>query len=211
MRFMSKIFGNTRKPEGFFGNLMVNGMNGGSHEKLAKWGLSHIQFRGDENVLDCGCGGGANIARMLSLLPNGKVCGLDYSEVSVNKSKKVNSDAIKAGKCTVLQGSVAALPFEDASYDMVTAFETVYFWPGPVESFKEVFRALKSGGTFMIVNESNGRNEKSLKWTKIIDGMTVYTGDQFKEFLTEVGFTDIQIDDDHDHDRITVTAKKGCA
>ena len=31
MGLLSKIFSNTRKPEGFFGRMMVNGMNGGGH------------------------------------------------------------------------------------------------------------------------------------------------------------------------------------
>ena len=208
MNLMSKIFGNTRKPEGFFGKLMVDGMNGGSHEKLAKWGLSHIRFRGDENVLDCGCGGGANLARMLSLLPEGTVCGMDYSEVSVRKSQEVNKAAITEGKCSVIQGNVAAIPFKETCFDVATAFETVYFWPDPAENFKEVCRVLKPGGIFIIVNESNGRNEKSLKWTKIIEGMTVYTGDQLRDLLKVAGFTDIRIDDDHVHDRLTVTARR---
>ncbi len=39
MGLLGKIFGNTRKPEGFFGRLMVAGMNGGSHAAMATWGL----------------------------------------------------------------------------------------------------------------------------------------------------------------------------
>ena len=39
MGLLSKIFGNTRKPEGFFGKMMVAGMNGGSHAAMATWGL----------------------------------------------------------------------------------------------------------------------------------------------------------------------------
>jgi hypothetical protein len=31
----------TRKPEGFLGKMMVNGMNGG-HAKMADWGMSHL-------------------------------------------------------------------------------------------------------------------------------------------------------------------------
>ena len=37
----------------------------------------------------------------------GIVKGIDYSPVSVEKSKKVNEAAIAVGRCTVLQGSVA--------------------------------------------------------------------------------------------------------
>ena len=208
MGLMSKIFGNTRNPEGFFGKLMVNGMNGGSHEKLAKWGLEHIHFPADARVLDCGCGGGANIARMLRLVQHGEVCGLDYSEISVEKSKQLNGAAIEAGKCEIVQASVADIPFEDGRFDAVTAFETVYFWPSIGDCFKEVCRVLRDGGTFMIVNESNGRNDKSLKWTKIIDGMTIYTGKQLKQLLEDSGFTDVTVNDDHENDRLCVTARK---
>ena len=63
MGLLSKIFSNTRKPEGFFGRMMVNGMNGGSHARMAEWGLSFVNMPEVANVLDVGCGGGANIAR----------------------------------------------------------------------------------------------------------------------------------------------------
>ena len=55
-------------------------------------------------VLDCGCGGGANIRTLLKLCPKGKVQGIDYSAVSVEKARKVNAGAIAAGQCTVQQG-----------------------------------------------------------------------------------------------------------
>lgn len=69
MGLLSKIFSNTRKPEGFFGRMMVNGMNGGGHARLAEWGLSHLTLTADANVLDVGCGGGANVARLLKRCP----------------------------------------------------------------------------------------------------------------------------------------------
>ena len=62
MGILSKIFSNTRKPEGFFGRMMVNGMNGGSHARMAEWGLSYVNLSEDADVLDIGCGGGANHA-----------------------------------------------------------------------------------------------------------------------------------------------------
>ena len=40
--------------------------------------------------------------------------------------------------------------------------ETIYFWPGLKECFAQVAKVLKPGGTFMIVNESDGTDETSL-------------------------------------------------
>jgi len=124
------FFENTRKPEGFGGKIMVAMMNVG-HSAVAQWGLQFLNAATDAKVLDCGCGGGANIKRLLKKCPEGIVKGIDYSPVSVEKSKKVNEAAIAEGRCAVLQGSVADMMFADDWFDAVTAFETVYFWPDP--------------------------------------------------------------------------------
>ena len=185
------FFENTRKPQGFGGKLMAKMMNSG-HAKVSQWGFSNISAKPDAKVLDVGCGGGANIATWLDKCRNGHVTGLDYSEVSVAESQELNAAAIKQGKCRVLQGDVSAIPFSDEVFDYVSAFETVYFWPGLKKCFSEVNRVLKSGGTFLICNESDGTNAADEKWTKIIGGMKIYNSDQLVAALKEAGFTEIK-------------------
>lgn len=58
--------------------------------------------------------------------------------------------------------------------------------------FFEVNRVLKNGGTFLICNESDGTNAADEKWTKLIDGMKIYTSDQLIAALKEAGFTEIK-------------------
>ncbi len=208
MGILSRFFSNTRKPEGFFGRMMVNGMNGGGHARLAEWGLSHLTLTTDANVLDVGCGGGANVARLLKRCPKGTVTGIDYSPVSVKKSTEVNAAAIAAGRCRVLEGSAAALPFEDGAFDLVTAFETVYFWPDIEECFRGVRRCLKEGGRFAIVNEDDGLTGKNEKWEKMIDGMHIYTPDELRTHLANAGFRDIAVHGDDQHHWLAVVATK---
>lgn len=186
------FFENTKKPEGLGGKIMVAMMNSG-HGKLADWGMSFLSLSTDAAVLDCGCGGGANLRKLLKLCANGTVTGIDYSSVSVEKSKRLNAKTISEGRCCVLEASVAALPFEDNKFDVVTAFETVYFWPGLVDCFREVYRVTKTGGIFLICNEATGDTDKNDKWTQLIDGMTIYRDAQLKTALREAGFTNIQI------------------
>ena len=185
------FFENPRKPQGFGGKLMAKMMNSG-HAKVSQWGFSNISAKPDAKVLDVGCGGGANIATWLDKCRNGHVTGLDYSEVSVAESQELNAAAIKQGKCRGLQGDVSAIPFSDEVFDYVSAFETVYFWPGLKKCFSEVNRVLKSGGTFLICNESDGTNASDEKWTKIIGGMKIYNRDQLVAALKEAGFTEIK-------------------
>ena len=186
------FFENTRKPVGLGGKIMVAMMNVG-HSAVARWGLQFLNAAPDAKVLDCGCGGGANIKRLLKKCSRGVVRGIDYSSVSVEKSKKVNEAAVTEGRCDVLCASVAELPFESEQFDSVTAFETVYFWPDLPQCFREVYRVLKPGGTFLICNESNGDSDKDEKWTEIIGGMTIYKDAELKAYLEQTGFHEVQI------------------
>lgn len=56
------------------------------------------------------------------------VYGVDFSIESVKLSKEVNRQEIYDGKVKVFEGNVKSLPFDDNTFDIVTAFETVYFW-----------------------------------------------------------------------------------
>ena len=199
------FFANTRKPVGLAGNIMVVMMNIG-HSAVARWGLRFLELAPNAMVLDCGCGGGANIKRLLKKCPQGIVKGIDYSPVSVEKSKKVNKKAIAEGRCAVLQASVAELPLASEQFDLVTAFETVYFWPDLPQCFREVWRVLKPDGTFLICNESSGDTSKDEKWTKIIGGMTIYRDVELKAHLTQAGFHDVRIYKKNNW--LCVTAKK---
>ena len=186
------FFENTRQPRGFGGKIMVAMMNSG-HGAMADWGFGHITIPENAVVLDAGCGGGANIKKLLAKCPKGQVSGIDYSEVSVEKSRKVNAKAIAVGRCEVLQASVAELPFAEDTFDLVTAFETIYFWPGLADCFREVHRVMKSGGTFFICNESNGETSKDDKWAEKIGGMTIYNAPQILTALNQAGFSDAKV------------------
>ena len=136
------FFQNARKPGGLSGRIMLWAMNCG-HASLAKWGRSHVSPEPDARVLDIGCGGGTNLAQFLKLCPQGAVCGIDFSAESVATSLRKNAGAFAAGRCEVRQGDVSRLPYADASFDLVTAFETVYFWPDVSAAFAEVFRTVR--------------------------------------------------------------------
>lgn len=207
MGLYKKFVNQTRKPEGFLGKMMVSGMNGG-HAKLADWGMDHLDGSDASSIAELGCGGGRNTAELLKRYPNGKVSALDYSPLSVEKTKEYNKDMIASGRCTVIQGNVAELPFDDESFELATAFETVYFWPGLERCFSEVCRVLKPGGRFMICNESDGTDETSLKYEKIIEGMKCYTVDELTSALKTAGFTEVISDRYDSKPWITVIARK---
>ena len=97
------FFQNTCKPEGIGGKIMVNMMNAG-HSSMAEWGFTHIEIRNDYRCLDIGCGGGANVRKLLEKSPYGRVVGIDHSENQCRKSKKINKAGIESKRCEILQG-----------------------------------------------------------------------------------------------------------
>ena len=116
--------------------------------------------------------------------------GIDHSPLCVKQSLRYNRKAVKEGRVQILEASVSNIPYRDYSFDLVTACETVYFWPDPVRDFGEVRRVLRSGGLFVICCDSCDPIACK-KYTDTIEGMRVYTVDQLKDFLSESGFVEI--------------------
>ncbi len=199
---------NAAKPQGIGGKLFVNKMNSGAHAELSKWGLSFLTLENYSDILEIGCGGGANVANLLEGCPNGHVTGIDYSDVSIKTSRKVNAEAIKAGRCRIEQGNVRDLSFADESFDLATAFETIYFWPEIEDSFAQVARVLKKDGTFFICNETDGEDPEGYQWEKEIEGMKIYKAEEIQKNLKQTGFSEISVEREPESHWISFTAKK---
>jgi ubiquinone/menaquinone biosynthesis C-methylase UbiE len=106
------------------------------HRGIRNWGLRHVVIDSVAKILDIGCGAGKTVYRFAKLSPNCKVYGVDYSEDMVELSKKINKRMIKKGLVNIQYGNVSRLPFEDDFFDLVTAFESYYFWPNLAERLK---------------------------------------------------------------------------
>ncbi len=133
---------------------------------------------------------------------------MDYSALSVKKAKEYNQTMIDKGRCKVIQGDVSKLPLEADRFELVTAFETIYFWPGLEKCFSQVANILKDGGCFMIYNESDGTDKTSKKFESIIDGMRCYTPEEITKALKAAGFSKVRSAHHPSEPWITVTAIK---
>ena len=205
-----ELIKNARKPVGELGHQILDRMNE-SHESMAQWGVTHFEINEDSKILDIGCGGGRNIQRFAEeISENGRVVGIDYSEVSVEKSKKLNQEFIDMGIVNVLQGSVSEMPFYDETFDIVTGFETIYFWPDFINDLKEVNRVLKKDGLVFFCNEAVYREGEMDKYDDLVEllDMKIYSEDVLRESLEKTGFKYFKAYVDDEHDWICVTARK---
>ncbi|MCR4821935.1 MAG: class I SAM-dependent methyltransferase [Treponema sp.] len=178
-------FGN---PQGILGRLMLLTMER-EHLPMARWAFSQLDFPQSGKIADIGCGGGYNVKRILERSDQAQVYGIDISQESVKKALKINKK--ETGKrCQILQESSEKLSFSDGEVDMVTAFETVFFWSNIESSFKEIHRTLKKGGTFVVIN-NYGNPE--IDWEKKVPCMKRYTAEEIKNLMEEASFSDVKI------------------
>ena len=159
-------------------------------------------------IAELGCGGGKNIRDLLEKYPSSHVVGLDYSPLSLQKARERNSDMIASGRCEVVEGNVSEMPFDDGRFDLATAFETIYFWPGLSRCFAEVRRILREGGHFVIVSESDGKDKPSLWFKSIIEAMNTYTPEEIEAALKEAGFNEIHTEHHELHSWVVIVAEK---
>ncbi len=207
MGLLRNFFNQTRKPKGFLGKMMLNGMNSG-HAKTADWGMGELRDVSPSKIVEIGCGGGRNTGELLKKYPKAHVTAIDYSPLSVDRTREYNKDMISAGRCIVQEGDASALSLKEEHYDLATAFETIYFWPGIEHCFSEVARVLKPEGLFMIVNESDGKDHAATRFEKIIDGMKCYTAKQIEDALRSAGFDIIRSVHHKSKPWIAIIAKK---
>lgn len=180
------------------------------HFELWKWGIGHISIAQNASILDIGCGGGRAISLLAEIANKGKVSGIDYSIDMVKLASETNKNAIDNGKVFITQASVSELPFSDAMFDLVTAFETCYFWPDIKNDLREIHRVLKGDSILLIVNEMYKHSlfEERNSAYNAVDGMTIYSAGDYRTLLNDAGFSSVVIDEFPENNWICIIAKK---
>ena len=177
-----------RRPSGEEGRLLLEDMNV-HHRELSEWALAALPLRKCRTILDIGCGGGMLISLLAKRFVSADICGVDISEESVAVTEKVNEDLAKAGRLHVSVNSVSDLPFADGSFDLVTAFETYFFWPDQKNDLRKAAAKVRPGGYIVIVSETyphpdfKERNDEFIR----LYGLKLLSNDDMKALLEGYG------------------------
>lgn len=102
--------------------------------------LLEANLTGPQKILDVGCGTGYNM-RLLERF--GEVHGVDFASEALDYCRG-------RGLTRVHQADATRLPFEDASFDLVTAFDVIEHIADDRAALTEFRRVLKPGGQLLI-------------------------------------------------------------
>jgi len=161
--------------------------------------LDKIAWRGDERVLDVGCGLGLFLIGAAKRLSTGRAVGIDkwqQEDLSGNNAAGTLDSAMiegVAGKVEVHTGDARKLPFDDASFDVVLssmALHNIYNADERQTAVREIARVLKPGGRVLIVDLRHTRQYAATLRDSGLDARCVQG--IVSSLLTVVSFGSIQ-------------------
>lgn len=131
--------------------------------KFVVWAelLERLRLRGDERILDLGCGRGAVLLMAAQRLTTGRAVGVDLwrrVDQSGNSTDATQRNAVAEGVADRIElhtGDLTALPFEDRSFDVVLsslAIHNISGRAGREKAVGEAVRVLRPGGRLVIVD-----------------------------------------------------------
>ena len=201
-----------QKPEGWLGRLVLRNMNK-RHSRVTDWGLSQVSVKKQFTILDVGCGGGRTVSKLAAVATEGKIYGLDYSAASVAVASKTNREWIKSGRVEICEGSVSQLPFATATFDLVVAVETHFWWADLPGGLRELLRVLKPGSELVIIAEVyKGASTKTARLVEKylpMTGMKFLSPDEHRDLLTDAGYSNVQITVEPSNGWISAVGRKG--
>ena len=131
--------------------------------KFAVWAklLDRLELRGDERLLDIGCGRGAVLLMAAQRLSRGRAVGVDVwstTDQSGNAEQVTRQNAVLEGVAERVElhtADMRQLPFDDGSFDVVVSSLAIHNVSGAVErarALREAARVLKKGGKLAIAD-----------------------------------------------------------
>lgn len=180
----------------------------------------NVHFEHAQNLLEVGCGVGAQTEILLERFPHLHVTGVDASSAQIEQAQHRLKTTPHASRVRFLEGDALHLPFQDNSFDGAFLCWFLEHVQTPIEILEEVRRVLRTGGTIFCNEVLNATfyihpySPATLKyWFEFNDHQWSLKGDPFvggklANYLLKAGFQNIQTQViTHHHDNRTPKAR----
>lgn len=187
--FESQYFGVPRGPIGWVGARMMQVMTRPSVDAQV---AAELGLQPDDDLLDVGCGS----ARLLAEQAGGvrHVAGLDASQLQLGMARRRLAERIEAGTAELVEGDVAALPWQDGRFSAVVSLNVLKFVPDPDGALREMCRVLRPGGRAVVTLGENTKaveEDPSVSGTADAWGLRRWSDADAIRLMEQAGFVDV--------------------
>jgi len=146
---LQAIASQLKHPSGEKGIEMANMMNE-TNINMTKHSIQNLNISNENRILELGHGNAGHAEFLFEQAEKLKYYGLEMSELMFQEGRQINRNFVsqKQAFFSIYDGNT--IPFEDGSFDKIFTVNTIYFWQKPEELLSEIYRVLKSNGTFCL-------------------------------------------------------------
>jgi arsenite methyltransferase len=185
-RLLTTIADQLGNPHGVLGRGVAFVLNRGNRRAIAA-AVEAAEPGPGTTVADIGFGGGVGLTLLLDrIAPGGVVHGVEPSPDMRSRARSVFAHELASGRLVLDDGSLTALPFEDAALDAAITVNTIYFLDDLPAACAELARVLKPGGAVVV---GIGDPEAMAKMPFTPYGFTLRPVDDVVAALTAAGLT----------------------
>jgi len=126
--------------------------------------VGDLPVRAGDCVLDVPCGDGVYTLLLAEKVgSNGSVVGVDLSASYLTSARALASRSAEAVRIRFQAGDIAALPFDNNSFDLIWCAQSMYSLPDPLGALRELWRVVRPGGTVSVF-ENDTLHQILLPW-----------------------------------------------
>ena len=157
-----------------------------SNRRRNAWAVSLLDVGPHDRVLEIGFGPGLAIRALARLATDGYVCGIDHSELMLQRARRLNAEGLERGVVDLRLGSVDDLPAFDEPFDKILAVNSMMFWREPAARLADLSRLLRNGGLIAVAHQPRGPGAG--------DETSAAEGRKMQATLAEAGFGDVRLE-----------------
>ncbi len=182
---LMRQFGN---PQGWLGTLagMVMAVRR-SNRLRNRWTVDQLDIQPTDQVLEIGYGPGVALAHAARRATQGRVVGVDVSEVMRRQAARRNRVAVAEGRVSLHVGTIDDLERLEAAGRVTKAMavNVFMFWPDPVDVLRRLTRLLTPGATVALTMQPRGSASSNAD--------AVAVGDRMVAALRGAGYRDVEL------------------
>ncbi|QFY13788.1 methyltransferase domain-containing protein [Nonomuraea phyllanthi] len=147
--------------------------------KFVVWDAELGRLKGDERLLDLGCGRGAVLLMAAGRLDRGHAAGIDLwraKDQSGNAESTARANAEAEGvsdRVELVTGDLRDLPFDDGAFDVVVSSQAIHNISdtgGREQAVREAYRVLRPGGLMLLADfQHTPAYEATLRALGVVD------------------------------------------